>query len=200
MISSSVPFLFRMLTADLPEYSEVKHLKNIANLITLLRIVLAAAMLFLRPFSFAFWLCYFLAGLSDGIDGWIARRFHLQSDTGAKLDSIADLILAAAITIVVFTHIQIPAWVWLLICLTAMLRIISYGIGFYKYHTFSALHTYLNKFTGCFILMFPLLTLFFRPNFIFSVTCCFAVISAIEELLITITSNKLQRNRKCFFT
>ncbi len=39
----------------------------------------------------------FLAGISDGLDGYLARRFHWQSPLGEKLDPIADKVLAATL-------------------------------------------------------------------------------------------------------
>ncbi|HGH0401081.1 TPA: CDP-alcohol phosphatidyltransferase family protein [Clostridioides difficile] len=43
--------------------------------------------------SLPFWICYFWCGISDILDGLIARKLRQQSGIGAKLDSIADFIL-----------------------------------------------------------------------------------------------------------
>ena len=56
---------------------------------------------------------FLLAALSDGIDGWIARRFHLMSRLGAILDPIADkgLMLTAIITLSVTKWpYELPVW------------------------------------------------------------------------------------------
>ena len=56
---------------------------------------------------------FLAAALSDGIDGWIARRFHLQSRLGALLDPIADkgLMLTAIITLSVTRWpYELPVW------------------------------------------------------------------------------------------
>ena len=56
---------------------------------------------------------FLLAALSDGVDGWMARRFHLKSRLGAVLDPIADkgLMLTAIITLSVTKWpYDLPVW------------------------------------------------------------------------------------------
>ena len=60
-----------------------------ANAITLLRISGTAVLLFLRPFSPAFFVVYTLTGVTDVLDGFVARKTGTASDFGAKLDSAA---------------------------------------------------------------------------------------------------------------
>jgi CDP-diacylglycerol--glycerol-3-phosphate 3-phosphatidyltransferase len=56
---------------------------------------------------------FLLAALSDGVDGWLARRFHLKSRLGAVLDPLADkgLMLTAIITLSVTKWpYELPVW------------------------------------------------------------------------------------------
>ena len=108
------------------------------------RIALAIVMILVTPFSAAFWIVYLLGGVSDFLDGFIARKMKQQSPFGARLDSVADTIFAVAIAIIVIKNINFPAWVWVCAAVIAFLRITNYGVGFYKYHTFSSLHTYMK--------------------------------------------------------
>ncbi|MDP4118803.1 MAG: CDP-alcohol phosphatidyltransferase family protein, partial [Bacillota bacterium] len=71
------------------------------------------------PFSIFFWICYLLGGLSDLLDGFVARRLNQQSAAGAKLDSIADMVFGVAIFIVVIKNIHVPVWLWICITLIA---------------------------------------------------------------------------------
>lgn len=70
---------------------------NAANLITLSRIAAAAVLAFVPPCSGLFGLCYLWGGVSDLLDGMVARLMKHQSPAGARLDSIADLILVIAL-------------------------------------------------------------------------------------------------------
>ena len=71
------------------------HKLNTADIITMLRIAGAMLLVFLRPLSAGFLSVYTITGLTDVLDGWIARRTKAASDFGAKLDSIADLLFFA---------------------------------------------------------------------------------------------------------
>ena len=59
--------------------------KRIADLITAVRILCSAALLFCPAFSLSFYILYLAAGLSDMIDGSVARNTGTASEFGAKL-------------------------------------------------------------------------------------------------------------------
>lgn len=68
-----------------PENRKERVIKNLANIITSSRIIFAIAILYIKPFSIAFWICYFLGGLSDLLDGFVARTLNQQSEKEQKL-------------------------------------------------------------------------------------------------------------------
>ena len=105
-------------------------------------------MLAVPPFSALFWIFYLGSGLTDILDGFLARKLHLESAFGAKLDSIADFVFVGYLTIFAVINMNIPRWLWLCALAIALLCFVSYGIGFNKYHAFTALHTWANKLTG----------------------------------------------------
>ena len=62
------------------------------------------------------WNLLLLAGISDALDGWMARRAGGGSSWGARLDPLADKLLLAAPLIWLATHQTLPLWaVWLLL-------------------------------------------------------------------------------------
>ncbi len=72
---------------------------NLPNLITLARLLmtpLAVSVILSGRFAEAFAI-FLLAGVSDGVDGFIAKRFHLTSELGAYLDPLADKALLISI-------------------------------------------------------------------------------------------------------
>ena len=75
------------------------YIRFVPNLLSLLRLVLALLFPFL-PEQFWPW-CIIGGGLSDLLDGWIARRWQVQSRVGAILDGITDkcFVLSALLTI-----------------------------------------------------------------------------------------------------
>ena len=85
---------------------------TIPNLITILRFLLVPAvvlaMLNMRwDWAFAGFL---VAGISDGVDGFIARRFNQQSELGAYLDPMADKVLLVSVFVVMGFIGQLPLW------------------------------------------------------------------------------------------
>lgn len=173
--------------------------KHLPNLITLSRIIFAVMLIIATPFSVAFWVVYICAGVSDMLDGFVARRLDAYSELGARLDSIADVVFAVAIAIVVIFYIPIP--LWLIICAAgiALLRLIGYFIGYFKFHTFSSLHTYANKAAGALIFAFPLLYTLLGFTVAAVLLCTVAFLSATEELIITIISKELDQDRPTVF-
>lgn len=82
-----------------------KHRRNCANIITFFRVVGIILLLTMKPLSPSFFLLYTATGLTDVLDGWIARKTKTASDFGARLDSIADLLFY---TVVLFFDVPIP--------------------------------------------------------------------------------------------
>lgn len=151
------------------------------------------------PFSAAFWACYLGGGISDLLDGALARRLKAQSAAGAKLDSAADLVFTAAIAAFAVRYLQFPAWLWICTAFIAVLRLAGYGVGFAKYHTFSALHTYANKATGALIFAFPVLYAMLGLTAASVILCVTALFSSMEELVITISAPVLCRDCRSIF-
>ena len=175
------------------------YIKNLANMITITRFICAVILLFSAPFSLPFWILYLYCGASDIADGQVARAMKQQSDLGAKLDSIADTVFFIAIVIEVALAVVIPSWVWICAVVIALIRVAAYLVGYKKFHTFSALHTYANKVTGGFLFCAPVLYTILGITVAGIILCLLAALSACEELLITMLSKDLDRNRKSIF-
>ena len=105
------------------------------------------AMLVVSPFSALFWIFYPDSGLTDILDGFLARKLHLESTIGAKPDSLADFVFVECLTIFAVINMNIPRWLWLCALVIALPRFASYGIGFYKYHALPCVHgaAYMGK-------------------------------------------------------
>lgn len=86
---------------------------SIPNIITLFRILLVPAVIWSIASGEAqlgFWL-FLAAGVSDGLDGFIAKRFHMQTELGAYLDPVADKALLISIYVSLAVAGLIPRWV-----------------------------------------------------------------------------------------
>lgn len=169
---------------------------NWANALTITRILLCIPLVLIEPFSLLFYVIYFVAGITDVADGYIARCTGKASKHGAMLDSVADVAFYAVLIYVATYSLAIPAGILIWATMIAFIRLLSYGIGYIKYHAFAALHTYANKAVGLLMFGFPILygLCGVVPA---AIAICFAAnMAALEELLINITSVDLKRNEK----
>jgi cardiolipin synthase (CMP-forming) len=90
---------------------------TIPNLITLGRLFLVPLAIWLIVSGdsvAAFWI-FILAGVSDGVDGFLARQFNMRSDLGAYLDPLADKALLVSIYVTFAVLGDIPVWVTILV-------------------------------------------------------------------------------------
>jgi cardiolipin synthase len=87
--------------------------RNIPNLITLARLVMTpiAVQMIVADRYLAAFLIFLLAGVSDAVDGFIARHFNLRTELGAYLDPLADKALLVSIYVFLAIYGGIPAWV-----------------------------------------------------------------------------------------
>ena len=134
-----------------------KIFRQTPNILSTLRIVGAITILFLEPLSAPFFIVYGIAMITDPIDGFIARRFHLESRLGSIIDSVADwcLELFMAIRVLPYLLTILEWWNWVIIIVPFVLHILAYIICFAKFHCFSSLHTYVNKLMSAAICVYP---------------------------------------------
>lgn len=171
---------------------------NIPCLITSIRIVGSFLMLFTMPFSSAFYIIYTLSGVSDVLDGYVARKTNQSSEFGAKLDSIADIFFYMVMVFKIFPVllIKLPFGFWCAVLMVVILRICAYIVAVVKFRCFASLHTYLNKLTGFASFTLPYVAPFKALFGFCIVTCIFSAIAWSEELIIHIKSKEYNPNVK----
>lgn len=178
-----------------------RHHLNTADAVTFLRIVGTLLLAFLRPLSRGFFRVYALTGLTDVLDGWIARKTKTASDFGARLDSIADLLLYAVMLLRVFPVLwnTLPMDIWYAVAVILILRVSAYGVAAVKYRRFASLHTRLNKVTGGAVFLIPFLLVTEYVTVYCRITCIIAAAAALEELAIHLLRQTCHANTKSIF-
>lgn len=151
-------------------------------------------LIYTRPLSIPFYIIYLICGFSDVIDGYIARKTGTTSTLGEKLDSVADMVMVGILLVMFYPVIKpaIPMIVWIISI--AVIRFASMIVAFMRYKTFASLHTYGNKITGIILFGIPIFLLFINVDALLSVACAISSLSAIEELIIQVTSDELRVN------
>lgn len=95
----------------------IKLIANIPNILTVARIAACPLLIILlhrELFEQALWL-FVIAGISDGLDGYIAKKYNFTSRLGALLDPLADKLLIASAYIMLAFHGHMPFWVLIIV-------------------------------------------------------------------------------------
>ena len=156
-------------------------MKSIANIITGSRIVFSIALLFITPFSPMFYVLYAVAGLSDMIDGTVARKTNTVSAFGARLDSVADFVFVTVCLFKLLPILDIPVWLWIWIAVIALIKVINIISGAIKLKRMIAVHSLMNKITGALCFLLPLTLLLIDLKYGTIVVCTAATFAAIQE-------------------
>ena len=147
--------------------------RNIANALTISRILCGVCLLFSSVFSLTFYILYLFCGLSDMLDGFVARKTKSVSEFGSKLDSLADVVFLTCASIKLLPEINLPKWIWIWILLIFIAKI----IGLVLKKTITLPHSKLNKVCGFLLFLFPLTLSFIKIEYSAIIICILASIS-----------------------
>lgn len=108
---------------------------NLANIITVVRILLAPLFVVLLvldggadgPLRIAAAALFIVAIATDGVDGMLARRRNLVTDLGILLDPIADKLLTGAALVMLAVLAELPWWV------VVVILVREWGITLYRF-------------------------------------------------------------------
>ena len=163
-----------------------------ANAITIFRMAASIVLLFCPVFSPAFYVFYIMAGLSDMLDGFVARKTNTVSRFGAKLDTIADYMFVAICLIKLLPVLSIPSWLYGWIGIIALIKVVNIISGFAVQKKFVAVHSVMNKATGALLFLLPLTIPFLSLKYSAIVVCALATFAAIQEGHLIRTGELLQ--------
>lgn len=151
-------------------------------MITLSRIPMAVALPFVQSSPAVFWTLYLLCGLSDVLDGAVARSTGTVSRLGEKLDTIADIIFVAVWMLLFIPAIDVGRWLWIWTGVIALIKVVNVISGLAMKKGFVAKHTPANKATGLLLFLLPMVILLevIKVPYIVLV-CLLATFAAIQE-------------------
>ena len=156
-------------------------MKRIPDLLSMSRIVLCLPLLMVDAMTLPFWVLYLIAGLTDMLDGFLARRWGVEGKFGARLDSLADFVFVLAVGYKLFPWLKLPASLWMMIGFIALVKMVNAISSYVINHKIAFLHTKANKLTG-FLLFIGMMIVgqsYFIP--VAWVIACIALFAAIQE-------------------
>ncbi len=154
-------------------------MKHLPDIITIFRFIGAISLLFFDVGSIVFWIFYFICGLSDMADGYLARKLGCESQVGALLDSLADLAFVICCCFKLIPVLAFPKWLWIWGGVIVAIKVINQISALVMYKKCIFPHTIANKVTGVLLFVGVPLTVFlesFVPMIIIAAVATFAAV------------------------
>ena len=183
--------------------------KTIPNMLSISRLLLIPA-LAIPSFLMAdesqarhvFLVMFIIIGVTDKLDGTIARYLNQTSHLGAKLDTMADMVFYPLITIWLYRFAPevVDGW-WTLVFLLAGLFFAKMILGKIKFGEIPVFHTIGGK-TFAASLFFFMIVAILSPDSaakIFPVLCVIGYVNQLEEMYIFMTKEKVDENIRSAF-
>ena len=152
-----------------------------ANMVTGVRIICSFALLFVPALSPMFYALYIIAGLTDMVDGTIARKTGTVSEFGSKLDTAADFIFVTVCLIKLIPVSDMDTWMYVCIVIIAVIKGINMISGAVIQKKPVAVHSMMNKIAGGLLFALPMTLGFIELKYSAAVVCTVAAIAAVQE-------------------
>lgn len=177
-----------------------RHNWNMADTVTTMRMVASFFLLFLPLKTIWFLIAYTFAGLTDILDGWLARKTGRASEFGAKLDSIADMLFYSVMLVRLFPVLYqiLLGKIWYVVLGIVLVRLAAYITAAVRFHCFAPLHTWLNKLTGLGVFLLPYILWVSVIDIYSWGLCILAFVASAEELAIHLLHTDNRADRKSF--
>ena len=156
-------------------------MKPLPNAISALRFLVAFCLLFFGVESCAFWAIYFVCGLSDMADGYLARKLGCESKTGALLDSLADFAFVICCCFKLIPALAFPKWLWIWGGAIVAIKVINQISALVMYKKCIFPHTIANKVTGVLLFVGVPLTVFLESIVPMVIVAVVATFAAVQE-------------------
>ncbi|WP_101772283.1 CDP-alcohol phosphatidyltransferase family protein [Peptostreptococcus faecalis] len=156
-------------------------IKQLANIISFSRIVAAFVLIFTETFTIEFFVVYFYCGVTDIIDGIVARKMHIESNLGVKIDGVADMIFVTVSLYKILPSLHISHKIWIWIGFITLVKVSNFLYGYINYNHLITVHSTANKFTGFLLFLTPFVLSFIKIEYLSIFLCFTATLSAIQE-------------------
>lgn len=143
---------------------------------------------------------YLTCGLTDVLDGWIARRLGVTSLWGARLDSVGDAVLSvvALVMLTGFTQVFSRPAVWVSVLAVAALKVAAIIVIRARHGVLAIVHTWGNKLAGlvCFAVVPVALRLGELPTMVVIAVGGICLLTAVDEVVSALRWPELDLDRR----
>ncbi|MBR2590821.1 MAG: CDP-alcohol phosphatidyltransferase family protein [Clostridia bacterium] len=129
--------------------------KHLANIISFSRIIAAATLYLFSTINWQFMLVYTYCGITDLIDGPIARKMNATSTLGSVLDTVGDIATYMALAKILLVQHFIPTWVVVWMISSGLINLAAGLLSLVKCKKFFIVHSLFGKILGGSVFAFP---------------------------------------------
>jgi len=152
---------------------------QLPNIISSLRIAGSLGRLLCDVTGVVYWIIYGLCGISDIVDGWLARRLKCVTKKGALLDSLADICFVVCCAWKLLPILKLPQLLWLWAGVIVAIKIVNQLLTLVRYGHCCFPHTTANKLAG--FLLFIAVPMTFFTVIPIAIVAAIATFAAIHE-------------------
>ena len=188
---------------------KISDLKTIPNMLSISRLILIPAMLIPAYYiqdepqaRFVFLIMFIIIGVTDKLDGTLARYLNQTTALGAKLDTIADMVFYPLIALWLYRFESgvVGEW-WNLVYFLLALYFFKMVTGKIKFGYVPAFHTIGAKTFSASLYFFMIASILdpVLAKSIFPVLCIIGYINQLEETYILLTRDSVDENIRSVF-
>ncbi len=167
------------------------------RLVLLLPLWITAVLQYRTTFAFLF----LLAGFTDFLDGYLARKYNQATHFGAAFDSFVDNLIG--LSLLFWAYLWLPDLIQdhlLLIVILFVILAINLSLQLWIYHRFLPLHLYSGKLELILIyLFFAHAVLYGYSNLFLTICAICGFITLVEEIIITLQRRTMHEGTKTVF-
>ena len=156
-------------------------MKYIANYISISRAIMSILLLIPETFSVVFYIIYIYCGMSDMLDGFIARKCKNESKIGARLDSASDIIFVIVAIIKILPALNLSKGIIIWTVIIALIKVTNLICAYIYYKKLVLPHTIANKITGFILFITPFIIVNTNPIIFQIIICSIATFAAVQE-------------------
>lgn len=167
--------------------------KHLANILSSIRIVAGAFLYLFNSISGGFIAIYVICGITDLLDGPVARKFKSTSALGAALDTVGDIVTYMAFVKILLIQHMIPSWIVIWMLGVAALHLFAGFVSLAKAKKFYIVHSLFGKIFGGSVFVMPFamwivsktsLDYVATVHILMAIIAAFSTIGGIESLAI----------------
>ena len=151
-------------------------------------------MIFIPTLSVPFLIVYAYTGLSDAVDGFVARKLKITSEFGSKLDTVSDLLFYVTMMLLIFPYLvkYLPGFIMMTIYIIFGFRMILYLLVWMYRRVIMSSHSYFNKATGLMVYLVPFLIKTSIFPYYGGAACGVAILGALHDVKLLIQTRQVE--------